>query len=138
MSAVRLLENREQRYIKTMNNYSSTYFTQEILLSLSAKNCQFKEISCHHLPFRHTLRPICVLILTLVVGLYTKFTAQIWRSNRKQDTVTALTHICPDILLPPKQKAFQLLQTVVSSKSNREKYSTTPSLNKGSPSSEVH
>ena len=47
-------------------------------------------------------------------------------------------HTCPDILLPLRQKDFQFLQTVVSSKNYKGKYSTTPSLNKGSPYSEVH
>ena len=54
-----------------------------------------------------------------------------------------LTHICPEILFITEYsdvKSFPFLQTVASSKNNnnRGKYSTTPSLNKGCPSSEVH
>ena len=54
-----------------------------------------------------------------------------------------LTHVCPEVLLTIKtlmQQSFPSLHSAsgLLQKTNREKYSTASSLNKGSPSSEVH
>ena len=62
----------------------------------------------------------------------------------RMSSLWTLTHVYRDTLLTLntlKQKAFPFLQTAASykkNKKNRGKYSTTSSLNKESPSSEVH
>ena len=101
-------------------------------------------------------KAFCLFVLSLLFllsvhriagSLPVGHTVVLLRPQSSKPTVFTLTHTCPENLFntkhpdakkKKKKKPSRLCKRWLPPKTNRRKYSTISSLNKGSPSSEVH